>query len=96
MTDIYSLSGVYQMACKECPLKYIGQTDCTFRTRHKGHVREIKMNGQRSKFAQHILVTAHNHTIEQTMEIVRIERKEKMLNMLESCHIVTCFLVMLL
>jgi hypothetical protein len=88
MTGIYSLSGVYQMACKDCPLKYIGQTGWTFRTRYNEHIREIKTNGQRSKFAQHILDTTHNHdTIEQTMEILHIERKGKMLNALEIYHI---------
>jgi hypothetical protein len=79
-TDMYSLSGVYQMACKECR-----QTGRTFRTRYKEHIREIKTNGQRSKFAQHILDTTHNHdAIEQIMEILHIERKGKMLNTLES------------
>jgi hypothetical protein len=52
-TDIYSLNGVYQMICKDCPLKYIGQTGHTFRTRYKERIREIKTNGQSSKFAQH-------------------------------------------
>jgi hypothetical protein len=26
ITDIYDCSGVYQMACKNCPMKYVGQT----------------------------------------------------------------------
>jgi hypothetical protein len=30
------------MACKDCALKYIGQTRHTFRTRYKEHIREIK------------------------------------------------------
>jgi hypothetical protein len=29
-----SLSGVYQMKCKDFPLRYIGQTGLTFRTRY--------------------------------------------------------------
>jgi hypothetical protein len=88
MAYIYNLNGVYHMACKECPFDYIGQTGHTFRTRYKEHIREMKTNGHRSKFDQHILDTAHNHdTIEQTMEIPYIERKGKVLNALESYHI---------
>jgi hypothetical protein len=40
-TDIYSLSRVYQMKCKDCPLRYVGQTGHTFRTRYNEHNREI-------------------------------------------------------
>jgi hypothetical protein len=87
-TDTYSLSGVYQLTCGECPLKYIGQTGRTFRKRYNEHIREIKTNGQKSKFARHVLDAAHSHnTIDQTMEVLHIERKEKMLNALEAYHI---------
>jgi hypothetical protein len=76
------------VVCKDCELKYIGQTERTFRTRYKEHIREIKTNGQKSKFAQHILDTTHNYdTIEQTMEILHLEKKGKMLSALESYHI---------
>jgi hypothetical protein len=86
-TDIYSLSGVYKMACKDCPLKYIRQMGHTFWIRYKEHIRGIKTNGQWSKFAQHILDKMHNNTIERTMEILHTEGKGKMLNALESYHI---------
>jgi hypothetical protein len=87
MTNKYNVCGVYQMGCKDCDLKYVGQTGCTFRTRYKEHIREIKTNGQKSKFAQHILDTTHNYdTIEITMAILHIE-KGRMLNALESYHI---------
>jgi hypothetical protein len=76
------------MACKDCELKYIGQTGRTFRTRYKEHIREIKTNGQKSKFAQNILDTTHNYdTIEHTMELLHLEKNGKMLNALESYHI---------
>jgi hypothetical protein len=32
-TDKYGKSGIYQMKCLDCPLKYIGQTDRSFHTR---------------------------------------------------------------
>jgi hypothetical protein len=60
-TDIYSLSGVYQMICKDYPLRYIAQTGRTFKTRYKEHITEIKTNGQSSKLTQHILYMTHNH-----------------------------------
>jgi hypothetical protein len=59
ITDIYSLSGVYQMIRKDCPLRYIGQTGHTIKTRYKEHIREMKTNGQSSKFAQHTYYIQH-------------------------------------
>jgi hypothetical protein len=88
MTDKYNQSGVYQMACQDCELKYIGQTGRTFRTRYKEHIRDIKINRQKSRFAQHILNTTHNYgTMEQTMTILHPKKKGKMLNALENYHI---------
>jgi hypothetical protein len=75
-TDVYNLSGVYQMLCKECPLKYVGQTGRTFRIRYNEHIREIKTNGKSSKFAQYILYTTHNYdTIDKTMKILHMEKR---------------------
>lgn len=59
-TDVYNLSGVYQMLCKECPLKYLGQMGRMFRIRYYEGIRDIQTNGRSSKFAQHILDTTHN------------------------------------
>jgi hypothetical protein len=70
MTDKYDLCGVYQMSCKDCNLKYVGQKGRTFRTTYKEHITEIKINGQKSKYAQHtcILDTTHNYdTAEKTL-----------------------------
>jgi hypothetical protein len=33
--DIYNMSGIYQLQCSECPLKYIGQTGHTFKARYR-------------------------------------------------------------
>jgi hypothetical protein len=43
-TDIYNRSGVYLLKCNKWPLKYIGQTGRTFRTRFKEHIHDIKNN----------------------------------------------------
>jgi hypothetical protein len=41
--DKYSRSGIYQMKCMDCPLKYIGQTGRTFNTRYKEHIHDIRI-----------------------------------------------------
>jgi predicted GIY-YIG superfamily endonuclease len=74
-------SGVYQLQCADCPKKYIGQTGRKFETRFKEHIRDIRNNGQNSRFAQHILDTGHEYeTIEKTMKILHIEKKGQMLD----------------
>jgi hypothetical protein len=40
--DIYNLSGVYQLQCADCPLRYVGQIGRTFKVRFKEHIRDIK------------------------------------------------------
>jgi hypothetical protein len=80
-TGRFNLSGVYQLQCGECRSRYIGQTGWTFKTRFKEHIRDIKNNGQYSKFAQHIIDAGHEHDImENTMRILHIEKKGQMLN----------------
>jgi hypothetical protein len=87
-TDVYNLSGVYQMICRDCPLKYVGQTGRTFRTRCNEHIREIQTNGKTSKYAQHKLNTTHNYdTMEKTMNILHVEKKRQMLDTLENYYI---------
>jgi hypothetical protein len=72
----YNLSGVYQLKFADCPQTYVGQTGRTFRTRFKEHIRDIKNNGQNSKFAQYIFDTKHeNKTSEKTMKNLHIEKK---------------------
>jgi hypothetical protein len=71
----YNQSGIYQWQCGNCPQKYTGQTGRIFRIRFKEHVRDIRNNGQSSKFAQHILDTTHDYgTVENTMKILHIRK----------------------
>jgi hypothetical protein len=86
--DIYSQSGVYQLQCGECPLKYIGQTGRIFKLRYKEHINAIRTNKQNSKYEQHILETRHNYdTMDQIMKILHVEKKGPKLNSLERFHI---------
>jgi hypothetical protein len=52
------------------------------------HIRAIRYNKESSGYAQHILNTGHSYgNIEDVMDIIKIERKGKHLDMLEKYHI---------
>jgi hypothetical protein len=79
---------IYQLQCGECPLRYIGQTGCIFRTRYRLHVNAIRTNKQSSKFAQYILETGHNSgKMDQIMEVIHTGRIGSKLNTLEQFRI---------
>jgi hypothetical protein len=72
----YNCSGIYQIKCNSCQLKYIGQTGRNFRTPYKEHIRAIHSNKTTSRYAQHILDTRHTYgTIEDTLDILHFEKK---------------------
>jgi hypothetical protein len=51
-------------------------------------MRDVENSGQNSKFAQHIVDTAHEYrTIDQTMEILYIGKKGRVLDTQERFHI---------
>jgi hypothetical protein len=86
--DKYSRSGIYQLKCLDCPLKYVGQTGRAFKTRYKEHIHNIRSNNSNSGYSSHILNTGHTYgTITDTMEIITMGRKGKHLNTLEKYHI---------
>jgi hypothetical protein len=45
----------------DCPLKYIGQTGRTFKTRYKDHIQAIRNNNSNSGYSKHILNTGHTY-----------------------------------
>jgi AraC-like DNA-binding protein len=70
--DKYSQSGVYEIKCNTCLLKYIGQTGRNFRTRFKEHIHAIRTNKTTSKYAQHNLETGEIYgKIEDTFHIAK-------------------------
>jgi hypothetical protein len=84
----YNLPGVYKLKCKDCPLQYIGQTGRSFNTRYKEHIRAIRYNKETSGYAKHILNSGHSYgSIEDTLDIIKIETKGKHLDTLEKFHI---------
>jgi hypothetical protein len=86
--DKYNNSGIYQMKCVNCPLKYVGQTGRTFNIRYKEHIQAIRSNNGNSGYSNYILNSGHTcSTITDTMDIIRIGRKGRHLNTLEKYHI---------
>jgi hypothetical protein len=83
------MSGIYQLQCGECPLKYIGQTERTFKARCREHINTIKANKQQYfKFAQRILEITHTYdAIDRTVKVLHIEKKGQKLTALEKYHI---------
>jgi hypothetical protein len=87
-TDKYSRSGIYQMKCMDCPIKYIGQTGRTFSTRYKEHIHGIRSNNSNTEYSNRILNTGHTYgTMQDTVEIITLGKKGKYLNTLERYHI---------
>jgi hypothetical protein len=81
-------SGVYEIKCNSCPLKYIGQTGRNFKTRFKEHIHAIRTNKTTSEYAQHILETGHSYdNIENTLNILHHENKGPLMNTWEQLHI---------
>ena len=81
-------SGVYQLTCPECKMKFKGQTGRPFRVRFQEHVRDFKYNNNRSKFTQHLVDNKHAiGNMEEIMEVTHMKKKGKMLDTLEGFHI---------
>ena len=86
-------SGVYQLTCPDCEIKYVGQTGRSFRTRFSEHFRDFKYANHKSRFAQHLLENNHSiGPIDSIMKVLHSTNKGKQMDTLEKCHIykVTC------
>ena len=87
-TDKYNKSGIYQLTCKDCNKKYIGQTGHSFYTMFREHFNDLKHGNRCSKFAQHLLENRHSiGPIDEIMEVLHIVKKGKMMDTLEKFHI---------
>jgi hypothetical protein len=69
------------------------QTSCwpkrsSFRTRFKKHAQDFRLGNHKSNFAKHLLDCQHTlHSIEDSMSMLHISSKGRMLNTLERFHI---------
>ena len=69
-------------------IKYVGQTDLSFCTRFREHLRDYRYKTGNSKFVQHL--HEHNHSfgpINSVMDILQIVGKGAMMDTLERYHI---------
>jgi hypothetical protein len=55
LKDKYEKSGIYQLTCPTCNVKYKGQTTRSFRTCFKEHLWDFKHGNGKSSFAHHLL-----------------------------------------
>jgi hypothetical protein len=84
----YEKSGIYQLTCPDCKMKYTGQTGRPFKTRLQEHFRDFKYGNNKSKFAQQLLENKHSFgPMEDIMDIVHVTNKGKIMDTLERHYI---------
>jgi hypothetical protein len=57
--NAFGKSGIYEILCHTCGLKYVGQTSRDLKTWFTEHCRYIKSNNPRSAYTLHILNNQH-------------------------------------
>jgi hypothetical protein len=84
----YTSSGVYKLTRPDCNKAYRGQAGRSFSTRFIENKQAAKNNSTSSNFAKHINEQAHSFgTIDNTMGILKKQRKGPHLNTLERFYI---------
>ena len=82
----YESSGVYQLTCPECKIKYTGQTGRPFKVRFQEHLQHFKYNNNRSKFAQHRQQACYRQNGRHNGSCP-LTKKGKMMDTVEGFHI---------
>ena len=86
--DDLSKSGIYEINCHTCDLKYIGQTSRDILTRFKEHCRYIRQNNPQSAYALHILNIQHEFSpAHNTIKLIKQYCKHRNLLLWEIFHI---------
>ncbi|KAJ8955988.1 hypothetical protein NQ318_006259 [Aromia moschata] len=83
-------SGIYEISCKDCDQKYIGQTKRSILTRFKEHMAHLKY-GRTEKYcvAQHAF--DNNHRIDiNNLKLIRNVTNSRQLDAFESLEIIKC------
>jgi hypothetical protein len=81
-------SGVYQLHCHICPIKYIGQIGRTCHTRYIEHTQYIRNNRSNSGYSQHILNTGRSYRhIENVITITKTAKQGQYLSSVEKYRI---------
>lgn len=84
--DVLNKSGVYKLTCPEptCSAAYVGQTGRSFITRYKD---QVNPKTPHSNFNQHLQEQDHKITGVHQPEILHIQNKSQLLNLLEALEI---------
>ena len=86
--DDLSKSGIYEINCHTCDLKYIGQTSRDILTRFKEHCRYIRQNNPQSAYALHILNNQHEFgPAHNTIKLIKQCNKHRNLLLWENFYI---------
>jgi hypothetical protein len=84
----FEKSGVYQLACPECSMRYSGQTGRPFRVRFQEHFLDYKYANNKSKFALHLLENKHSiGHIDDIMKVLCTTNKGKLMDTIERFYI---------
>jgi hypothetical protein len=84
----FEQSGIYQLTCPTCDMKYTGQTGRSFKTRFREHQRVFKHGNGNSSFAQHVLDNRHDFgTMENIMNPIHIIEKGRLMDTIEKYSI---------
>ncbi|KAJ8962600.1 hypothetical protein NQ318_000993, partial [Aromia moschata] len=88
--DINEKSGIYEISCKDCDQKYIGQTKRSILTRFKEHMAHLKYGRtEKSCVAQHAF--DNNHMIDiNNLKLIRNVTNSRQLDAFESLEIIKC------
>jgi len=83
----YDRSGIYQLTCPNCKMKYTGQTGRPFKVRFQENLQDFRYKSNKSKFAQHLIDNKHAiGPMEDIMEVVHVTKKGKLMDTLECFH----------
>jgi len=84
----YDESGIYQLTCPDCKVKYTGQTGRLFKIGFQEHLGDFKYGNDKFKFAQQLLENIHAiGPMEDIMDIIHINNKGKMMDTLGKFYI---------
>jgi len=68
-------------------MKYIGQTERSFRIRFQEHLRDFKYNNNKSKFSVHLIENKHSiGCTNDIMEILHVTNKGRSMDTIEKFH----------
>ena len=85
--EVNQKSGIYEICCNECNVKYIGQTRRPILTRYKEHIAHFRFNRpEKSSVARHILEKGHPMPLD-SLKLIKPVENNRELDSYESIYI---------